>query len=119
MGDVAALDVADGAWAGAVAFYSLIHLPRAGVPAALGELRRVLRPGAPLLVAFHVGDEVRRPAALWGVPVDLAFVFFTADEMQDYLRAAGFRVEWCEERAPYPDVEAPTRRAYVLARAEA
>jgi len=35
--------------------------------------------------------------------------------MAGYLRDAGFAVEAVTEREPYPDVEAPTRRAYLLA----
>jgi SAM-dependent methyltransferase len=119
VGDVTALAAADGAWAGAAAMYSLIHLPREEVVVALRELRRALRPGAPLLVAFHVGDEVRHLDSLWDVPVNLAFVFFTVQEMRGYLDAAGFVTERCEERDPYPDVEAQTRRCYVIARAAA
>jgi SAM-dependent methyltransferase len=56
-GDMRALDAPDGAFAGAVAFYSVIHLPAAERPATFAELARVLGPGAPLLVAFHVGDH--------------------------------------------------------------
>src|ERR1700732_3505110 len=44
-GDLSALDVADGAWAGIAGFYSLIHIPPSDLPQALGELHRVLRPG--------------------------------------------------------------------------
>ncbi|MDB4949055.1 MAG: Methylase involved in ubiquinone/menaquinone biosynthesis [Gemmatimonadetes bacterium] len=117
VGDVTAIDAADGSWAGAVAFYSLIHLPRAEVAAALRELRRVLLPDATLLVAFHVGNEIRHFDELWGEPVDLDFVFFTSPEMEGYLRAAGFTVESREERDPYPEVEAQTRRCYIVARA--
>lgn len=115
VGDVTALDARDGAWAGAVAYYSLIHLPRVAVAGALREVARALRPGAPLLVAFHVGDETRRMDEWWGHPVRLDFVFFGVDEMAGYLREAGFAVEAVTEREPYPDVEAPTRRAYLLA----
>jgi SAM-dependent methyltransferase len=115
VGDVTALDARDGEWAGAVAYYSLIHLPRGAVAAALREVARALRPGAPLLVAFHVGDETRRMDEWWGYPVRLDFVFFGVDEMAGYLRGAGFEVEAATEREPYPDVEAPTRRAYLLA----
>jgi SAM-dependent methyltransferase len=116
VGDVARLPFADGAWAGAVAFYSLIHLAREEVVEALREIRRVIRAGGPLLIAFHVGEEVRRLDTLWDVPVDLAFVFFTVEEMRGYVGDAGFVVERCEERDPYPDVEAQTRRCYLLAR---
>ncbi|HET6232292.1 MAG TPA: class I SAM-dependent methyltransferase [Longimicrobiaceae bacterium] len=116
-GDVIAIDAGDGSWAGAVAFYSLIHLPRGEMAAALRELHRVLRPDAPLVLAFHVGAEVRHFDELWGEPVDLDFVFFTAEEMDGYLRAAGFTVESREERDAYPEVEAQTRRCYVVARA--
>jgi SAM-dependent methyltransferase len=117
IGDVTALAAPDASWAAAVAFYSLIHLPRGEMPAALRELRRVLRPGAPLFVAFHIGAEIRHLDELWGEPVSLDFVFFTPDEMQSYLEQAGFHVESLDERDPYPEVEAPTRRCYILARA--
>jgi SAM-dependent methyltransferase len=116
VGDMTALGAADASSAGAVAFYSLIHLPRDRVAAAVGELRRVLRPGGLLLAAFHVGEEIRHLDDLWGVPISLDFVFFTTEEMLGHLRAAGFEVESREERDPYPDVEAQTRRCYVLAR---
>lgn len=115
VGDLAALDAADGAWAGAVAYYSLIHLPRGTVGPALREIARALRPGAPLLAAFHVGDETRHMDEWWGHPVNIDFIFFGVDEMTGWLREAGFAVEQVTEREPYPDVEAQTRRAYVLA----
>src|SRR5262245_33418605 len=44
-GDMLALDAPDEAWAGIVAFYSLIHIPRDQMPRALAELLRVLRRG--------------------------------------------------------------------------
>jgi SAM-dependent methyltransferase len=115
VGDLTALDAADGAWAGAVAYYSLIHLPQPAVAPALRELARVLRPGAPLFVAFHAGDETRHMEEWWGHPVRLDFVFFAAEEMAGWLREAGFIVDEVTEREPYPDVEAPTRRAYITA----
>jgi SAM-dependent methyltransferase len=115
VGDITALAAPDGAWAGAVAYYSLIHLPRGAVAAALREVARALRPGAPLLVAFHVGDETRHLDEWWGHPVRLDFFSFGVDEMAGYLREAGFVVESVTEREPYPEVEAQTRRAYLLA----
>ncbi len=115
VGDLTALDVPDGAWAGAVAYYSLIHLPRGAVVTALREVARTLRPGGLLLVAFHIGDEIRHLDEWWNHPVCLDFVFFGVDEMAGYLREAGFVVEAVTEREPYPEVEAQTRRAYLVA----
>lgn len=115
VGDVTALDAADASWAGAVAFYSLIHLPRPSVAPALREIARVLRPGAPLFLSFHVGDETRHMEEWWGQAVLLDFVFFQVAEMEGYLREAGFAVEQVTEREPYPDKEAPTRRCYITA----
>lgn len=92
-GDMLALDAADGAWAGAIAFSSLIHVPREAVVTALGELRRALRPGGPLLLAFHVGEEIVHLDGWWGQPVSLDLVFFGASEMESHLAAAGLRVE--------------------------
>jgi SAM-dependent methyltransferase len=114
-GDLRALPFADGALAGVVAFYSLIHLERVALVPALRELGRVLRSGGRLFVAFHVGDEVRRVEELWGEKAALDFVFFGVDEMRAALAQAGFEVTDTTERDPYPDVEAQTRRAYVRA----
>jgi SAM-dependent methyltransferase len=114
-GDMMSLDVPDESWAGIVAFYSIIHIPRASVARALSELGRCLRPGGRLLMSFHVGDEVMHLEDLWGHPVKMDFIFFRADEMLGYLEEAGFDVEETLERDPYPDVEYPSRRAYILA----
>lgn len=114
-GDLFALDAPDGAWAGLVAFYSIVHIPAEDMPQAFLELRRVLRPGGWLLLAFHVGTESVRPEKLWGVPVALEWRFFTTNEIVGHLRTAGFTVSEVIERPPYEGVEHPSQRAYVLA----
>ncbi len=43
------LEAQDASWAGIVAFYSIIHIPRSEVVAVLSEWRRVLRPGGALV----------------------------------------------------------------------
>jgi len=115
-GDMCALEMHDGALAGIVAFYAVIHIPRPDVVRALCELRRVLQPGGSLLLAFHVGDDALHLDEWWGHEVAVDFVFFHPDEMAGYLRAAHFEIEEIVERPPYPDVEHQSRRAYVIAR---
>jgi SAM-dependent methyltransferase len=115
-GDMMALDVPDQTWAGIAAFYSIIHIHRDDMTRALGELRRVLRPGGILLLAFHIGDETIHLDEWWDQPVSVDFFFFRPDEMAGYLRAAGFEIEEIIEREPYPDVEHQSRRAYIFAR---
>jgi hypothetical protein len=66
-------------------------------------------------LAFHVGDEVVHFDELWGHAVSVDFHFFRTDDVADSLRSAGFEVEEIVERDPYPDVEAQTRRGYILA----
>lgn len=115
-GDLLALDAADGAWGGVVAFYAIVHLTPDEVSRALAEFRRALRPGGLLLLAFHVGEEVVHRDELWGEPVDLDFRFFATAEIERRLTDTGFVVEARIERRPYPGAEHPSRRAYLLAR---
>ena len=110
------LDNADETFAGMTAFYALVNIPRADVVSALCELLRVLKPGGPLLLAFHVGDDVLHRDELWGVQVSLDFYFFLSDEMGGYLSAAGFKIDEIIERDPYPEaVEHQSRRSYIFA----
>jgi ubiquinone/menaquinone biosynthesis C-methylase UbiE len=62
VGSMHALPLRDGALAGAVSWYSVIHAVPDDLPAYFGEFARVLRPGGHLLVAFFeaVGEPVTR-----------------------------------------------------------
>jgi SAM-dependent methyltransferase len=111
--DMRALPVAAGAWGGAAAFYSLIHIPRPELPAMLAGLHQALRPGGLLLAAFHIGQETVHLDEWWGQAVALDFLFFEPDELAGYLRAAGFAVDEIVTREPYPSVEHPSRRGYL------
>jgi SAM-dependent methyltransferase len=114
-GDMRSLKFDDEAFGGIAAFYSIIHIPRPEVVAALAEMKRVLRPGGLLLAAFHLGDDVVHLDEWWGKPVSIDFIFFRPEEIERALREVGFRVVEIVEREPYPDVEHPSRRAYIFA----
>ena len=51
----------------------------------------------------------------WGRQVSVDFHFFRPEEMVGYLVSAGFDVQEIIERDPYPNVEHPSRRAYIFA----
>ena len=113
-GDMRALAAADSSLAGVVCFYALIHLGRGEVPAALGEMARVLRPGGRLLLSFHGGRGELRREEWYGKPVSIDVTLFETEGMSGLLESAGFEVEEMAERAPY-EFEYPTRRCYALA----
>lgn len=114
-GDLLSLPAADGEFGAAVALYAVIHLDPGDLPTAFAEMRRALVPDGRLLIAVHVGDEVRHLEEWWGEDVDLDFHFFDPVQLTAQLRAAGFVVEATLTRSSYPQ-EVETQRAYVLAR---
>ncbi len=113
--DMLALPRADGVLAGVVAFYAIVHFSPAQLQRAVAEMHRVLRPGGRLLLAFHVGEGSVHVEAFLGRPVTLDFAFFSPAVVADELAGAGFAGVEVIERDPYPDVEHPSRRAYVFA----
>lgn len=115
-GSLTALPLADASLAVAVVLYAVIHLDDTGLAAAAGELARVLRPGGVALVSIHIGDEVRHLDEWHGERVDLDFRFLHPEALGRVLAGAGLVVEATLEREPIPDVEAETRRAYLIAR---
>ena len=115
-GDMLSLPDADNSWGGIAAFYCILHIPREQIVSALREMKRVLEPGGILLLTFHIGDEVKHLDEWWEKPVNLDFAFFQPEEMEDWLKEAGYEFEETLVREPNPDVEVATRRAYVFAR---
>jgi SAM-dependent methyltransferase len=115
-GTMLALDVADARLGGIAAFYAIVNVPRADQPRAFAECWRVLAPGGWLLLAVHVGAETIHLDEWWGTPVAVEFYFFEPAEIEARLRGSGFVVEETRVRDPYPEVEHPSRRAYLLAR---
>jgi ubiquinone/menaquinone biosynthesis C-methylase UbiE len=88
-----ALDIADGSLGGALAWYSLIHLPPSELPQVLGELRRVLLPQGQVLAGFFEGVSAQ--------PFDHAVTrayYWSVERMSRMLQDAGFEVLDVETR---------------------
>lgn len=115
-GDLRSLDAADATYGGVIAFYSIIHLAEGELDPAFAEWRRALRPGGLALVAFHIGDSVVHLDEWWDHPVDLDFRFLPVEWVTSALERAQFTIEALLQRSPYPGIEHPSQRAYVLAR---
>jgi SAM-dependent methyltransferase len=58
-GSMTDLPQPDATLAGLVAWYSIIAIPDEALPALFTEFHRVLAPGAPVILTFQIGDEVR------------------------------------------------------------
>jgi SAM-dependent methyltransferase len=94
VGTMTSLDLADDSVAGVIAFWSVIHVPDDAIPLVLEEFRRVLRPGGPLLVGFHVGDETRHTSEGYtGRPISVDSHHRRPSTMTRWLREAGFTIE--------------------------
>jgi SAM-dependent methyltransferase len=112
----------DGAFAGVVAMYSIIHLDPVQRGAAFGEFARTLRPDGLLLVSFHVDGpglgpgDVNHVSTFLGHSVDMDGYFLDPAVVTRDLLANGFRIEARLDREPIADIEFPSRRCYLLAR---
>ncbi|HEU5334852.1 MAG TPA: class I SAM-dependent methyltransferase [Terriglobales bacterium] len=116
-GDMLALPFGAQSLGGIAAFYSIIHLEHAEIPPAIREMRRVLRLGGWLLLAFHLGYERLHEEELWGHHIQLDVNLFSLSEIKTHVAQAGLAVEKAVERDPYaPEVEYQSRRGYILAR---
>jgi SAM-dependent methyltransferase len=116
VGDMRALEFASVSLAGIVAFYSLIHLPRAELPDVLRELRRTLQPDGVLVVALHAGTGELHSDEWFGKPVHFGATLYVLDEIVEQVGLAGLTVEDAISRPPY-EREGSTTRLYVTATA--
>ena len=120
VGTMTALEAGDGRWQGLIAFYSIIHLTSdTEIRAALREFRRTLVDHGIVLIAVHLGQEgdaTVHADEMLGVGVDMDFRYFDADWLVGEIKEAGFELVARLVRAPYPDVEVQTTRAYLMAR---
>jgi ubiquinone/menaquinone biosynthesis C-methylase UbiE len=94
VGSMTDLELDDASVAGLMAWYSLIHVPDEEVPAVLAQFRRALRPGGPLLLGFHVGDERKlKTQGYGGHPMRVLVHRRPVERVAGWLCEAGFEVE--------------------------
>ncbi|MFB9932177.1 class I SAM-dependent methyltransferase [Amycolatopsis halotolerans] len=100
VGSMTALPLPDVSAAGVLSWWALIHVPDEEVPTAIAEFYRVLRPGAPVAIGFHVGDVARLKTQGYGGHAMRLYVHRRRPaQVSEWLREAGFTVnaEWVEE----------------------
>ena len=117
-GSVEALELADAALAGIVAWYSIIHTPPDRLPDVFAEFARVLRPGGLVLLAFQAviapAAEPRHIAHAYGHDIDLHAYRLPPQPIALALRNAGMVVQATLTREP--DEAERTEQAFLLAR---
>lgn len=112
--DIRRLPFGDASLGGVVAFYSIIHVRRDELGAAMAELRRALRPGGCVLLAAHQGVGLVEQEEFLGHAVPFVATLFTLDELVEATRRAGLHVTLARRRDPLVS-EHPTERLYVAA----
>jgi len=115
VGTMTDLDLADDSVAGVLAFWSVIHVPDHVLPAVFAQFHRVLHPGCPLLVGFHVGDGTRHTSEGYsGRPINVDSYRRRPNEVARWLRKARFTIE--AELVLRPDEDTPG--AIIIARSQ-
>lgn len=102
-------------FASAVSFYAIVHFDYDQIARAFAEVNRVLEKGANFLFSFHVGEETVHFDKANGIDVDIDLHFLQTNRILELLRDNKFRTIDTIERLPYPDIEYPSKRAYVWA----
>ncbi|MEN2739754.1 methyltransferase domain-containing protein [Microbacterium sp. X-17] len=118
---MAALPYRDGELAGALAWYSIIHIPQEGQHTVFAEFARVIRPGGRLLLGFQVseqGDEdVVHLRQAYGHELDLRTRRQSPGRVKERLAEAGFAVR--AELVRGPMAPEKSRQAFLLAQRSA
>lgn len=111
VGTMTELAVPDASLAGLVAWYSIVNLPDAALPAVFAEFRRVLAPGAPVMLAFQTGDETL-------VREHITFYRRRPEAVAALLAAAGLApvLRTVREPAEHPGLVEQVPQAYLVFR---
>jgi ubiquinone/menaquinone biosynthesis C-methylase UbiE len=117
-GDMRRLPFGSQSFRAVVAYYSVQHLPRSELSAALMEIHRVLTSDGRLVLATHLGEgEVQMDELLGHAVSPVGGTFYAPDELQDELRRQSFSIETSQQRDPLPH-EHQSKRIYLIARPE-
>lgn len=98
--DALAVDASLGPFDGAVAFFSLLMLPRAEIPAALTQLADRLPPGAPFALGMVEADLDDVPIPFLGNLLHVTG--YPRDELRAVVEANGFEVRELHEVSDEP-----------------
>jgi SAM-dependent methyltransferase len=115
-GDLLALPYEADHFASAVAFYAIVHFNYEQLNVCFGELHRVLRKNAQFLFSFHVGQEAVHFDKANEIDVDIDLYFWQTSVILELLTKNNFATIDAIERLPYPEIEYPSKRGYVLAK---
>lgn len=94
-----ALPFGDGSFDGVLAWYSIIHTAPGSLGPVLAELRRVLRPGGHLLLAFQAGAGTRRILRGYGTEAAVDAHLHDPEDVAERLGRSGFAVDAVLRRA--------------------
>ncbi|MGW4943187.1 tyrosine-protein phosphatase [Actinoplanes sp. NPDC004185] len=111
VGSMTDLPMPDASLAGLVAWYSIVNLPDEALPTVFREFHRVLTPGAPVIVTFQTGDEIR-------VNKDITFYRRRPEAVAALLAGAGLEpvLRTVREPAEHPGLVEQVAQAYLVAR---
>jgi ubiquinone/menaquinone biosynthesis C-methylase UbiE len=111
VGSMTDLKWPDASLAGLVAWYSVINIPDEALPAVFAEFHRVLAPGAPVIMAFQAGDEIR-------VRKNISFHRRRPEVVAALLTAVGLEpvLRTIREPAEHPGLVEQVPQAYLVAR---
>lgn len=117
VGSIEATELEDGALAGLVAWYSIIHTPPERLRVVFAELARVLAPRGIALLAFQAAGAAAEPRHIthaYGHEIELDAYRLPPEDIREQLTDAGFIVQATLIREP--DEGERTQQAFLMAR---